>query len=185
VDDSGPFNLELACGEANDIAMAQGAVISAERGQIISYADKMAAIASTTSLPKERATELLQEVSGRPAILEAVYNYWTAKRKRTGKPCLRRMQPPPAPNDANPFNCFRQREKTNRPQTRRRRENDQASLDKLRMIRRNMDLVYAVVELQLKREELKLEVGTRHRCDVCLRALGNEASMLSTSCPAL
>jgi hypothetical protein len=28
-----------------------------------------------------------------------------------------------------------------------------------------MDLVYAVVELQLKREELKLEVGTRHRCN--------------------
>jgi hypothetical protein len=36
---------------------------------------------------KERATELLQEVSGRPAILEAVYKYWTEKRKRTVGRC--------------------------------------------------------------------------------------------------
>lgn len=151
------WKLETACGEANDTNMANNAALAAEKGQIISYAEKCAAVASTEALTREKALELLQEVSVRPAILEAVYNYWTAKRKRTGKPCLRRLQPPPAPNDNNPFNVFRQREKTNRPQTRRRRENDQASFEKMRQIRRNMEMVYAIVELELRREEKKME----------------------------
>jgi hypothetical protein len=86
------------------VNMANQVAYAAEKGQIYSYAEKCAAVAETYALPKEKALELLQEVSGRPAILEAVYNYWTAKRKRTGKPCLRRLQPPPAPNDNNPFN---------------------------------------------------------------------------------
>ena len=63
---------------------------------------------------------------------------------------------------------FRQREKTNRPQTRRRRENDAASYEKLRQIRRHMECAYAVVELQLRREEKKLE---RARCEVDAQAL--------------
>ena len=160
--------LEVACGEANDAQMAITAAAATERGQIISYQDKCAAMAGTDALPKEKALELLQEVSGRPAILEAVYVYWCEKRKRTGKPCLRRLQPPPAPNDANPFNVFRQREKTNRPQTRRRRENDAASFDKMRQIRRNVEVAYAIVELQLRREEKKLE---RARCECDAQAL--------------
>ena len=158
------WKLEVSCGEANDAQMAITAAAATERGQIISYQDKCAAMAGTDALPKEKALELLKEVSGRPAILEAVYVYWCEKRKRTGKPCLRRLQPPPAPNDANPFNVFRQREKTNRPQTRRRRENDAPSFEKMRQIRRNVEMAYAIVELQLRREEKKLE-RARSECD--------------------
>ena len=89
------WKLEVSCGEANDAQMAITAAAATERGQIISYQDKCAAMAGTDALPKEKALELLKEVSGRPAILEAVYVYWCEKRKRTGKPCLRRLQPPP------------------------------------------------------------------------------------------
>ena len=151
------WKLEVCCGEATEIAMEHRAAVATEKGQIISYQDKCAAMAGTEALPKEKALELLKDMSGRPAIMEAVYEYWCAKRLKTGKPCLRRLQPPPAPNDANPFNVFRQREKTNRPQTRRRRENDAGSFDKMRQIRKHMEMVYAVVELQLRREEKKLE----------------------------
>ena len=158
------WKLEVCCGEATEIAMEVRAAVATEKGQIISYQDKCAAMAGTEALPKDKALDLLKDMSGRPAIMEAVYEYWCAKRKRTGKPCLRRLQPPPAPNDANPFNVFRQREKTNRPQTRRRRENDAGSFDKMRQIRKHMDMVYAVVELQLKREEKKLE-RCRSECD--------------------
>lgn len=163
------WKLEIKCGEANDVSMANSAAFAAEKGQIISYADKCAALASTDALPKDKALELLkEEVSGRPAILEAVYNYWVEKRKATGKPCLRRLQPPPAPNDNNPFNVFRQREKTNRPQTRRRRENDQASFEKMRQIRKNMEMVYAIVELELRREEKKMEAL---QCEIDMQLL--------------
>ena len=151
------WKLEVRCGEATEIAMEHRATVATEKGQIISYQDKCAAMAGTEALPKENALELLKDMSGRPAIMEAVYEYWCTKRLKTGKPCLRRLQPPPAPNDANPFNVFRQREKTNRPQTRRRRENDAGSFDKMRQIRKHMEMVYAVVELQLRREEKKLE----------------------------
>ena len=151
------WKLEVRCGEATETAMELRAAAATEKGQIISYQDKCAAMAGTEALPKEKALELLKDMSGRPAIMEAVYDYWCAKRSRTGKPCLRRLQPPPAPNDANPFNVFRQREKTNRPQTRRRRENDASSFEKMRQIRKHMEMAYAVVELTLKREEKKLE----------------------------
>ena len=151
------WKLEIACGEATEHWMAESAATATEKGQIISYQDRCIQMASTAALPKEKALALLSDVSGRPALLEAVYKYWTEKRLKTGKPCLRRLQPPPAPGDSNPFNVFRQREKTNRPQTRRRRENDGASYDKMRAIRRQMEMVYAVVELQLRREEKKLE----------------------------
>jgi enhancer of polycomb-like protein len=158
------WKLEIHCGEANEIAMEITAAAATEKGQIISYQDKCAAMAGTSALPKEKALELLKDMSGRPAIMEAVYDYWCEKRKRTGKPCLRRLQPPPAPNDANPFNVFRQREKTNRPQTRRRRENDGGSFDKMRQIRKHMEMVYAVAELQLLREQKKAE-RCRSECD--------------------
>ena len=159
------WKLEIACGEATETWMAESAATATEKGQIISYQDRCGQMASTAALPKEKALALLSDVSGRPALLEAVFKYWTEKRAKTGKPCLRRLQPPPAPGDSNPFNVFRQREKTNRPQTRRRRENDGASYDKMRQIRRQMEMVYAVVELQLKREEKKLE-RVRCECDV-------------------
>jgi enhancer of polycomb-like protein len=75
------WKLERACGDANDVASAERAAEATEKGQIISYQDKCAMAASTKALPKAKAIELLEEVSGRPALLDAVYEYWANKRK--------------------------------------------------------------------------------------------------------
>lgn len=40
-------------------------------------------------------------------IRVAVYEYWLQKRKKRGKPILRRLQAPTPPNDSNPYNVFR------------------------------------------------------------------------------
>eukprot|EP00983_Pelagomonas_calceolata_P132397 1161864-Pelagomonas_calceolata.AAC.18 len=39
--------------------------------------------------------------------MQAVYDYWAAKRKKWGKPLLRRLQAPTNPSDTNPYNVFR------------------------------------------------------------------------------
>jgi enhancer of polycomb-like protein len=43
-----------------------------------------------------------------------VYDYWVDKRKRLGKPIMRRLQMPPFVTDPNPFAVFRPREKLHR-----------------------------------------------------------------------
>ena len=40
-------------------------------------------------------------------LLNDVYGYWAAKRKRWGKPILRRLQAPTIASDTNPYNTFR------------------------------------------------------------------------------
>lgn len=152
------WKLELACSEANERIMKANTAMAAARGQVISYQEKVDALGVVTNLPKDKALELLQEISGKQAILTAVYEYWVDKRKRFKKPILRRLQPPPAPNDPNPFNVFRPREKISRPQTRRRRENDVTSYDKLRQVRKSLDISIGVLELVLKRERRKNEM---------------------------
>lgn len=37
----------------------------------------------------------------------AVYDYWLAKRRRLGKPIMRRLQAPTPIADSNPYNVFR------------------------------------------------------------------------------
>jgi len=154
------WKLELACAEANEKIMKANTAMAAARGQVISYQEKVDALGVVTNLPKDKALELLQEISGKQAILTAVYEYWTDKRQRLKKPLLRRLQPPPAPNDNNPFNVFRPREKISRPQTRRRRENDVTSYDKLRQLRKSLDISIGVLELVVKREKRKSELLT-------------------------
>jgi enhancer of polycomb-like protein len=140
--------------------MKANTAMAAARGQVISYQEKVDALGVVTNLPKDKALELLQEISGKQAILTAVYEYWTDRRQRLKKPLLRRLQPPPAPNDSNPFNVFRPREKISRPQTRRRRENDVTSDDKLRQLRKSLDISIGVLELVVKREKRKSELLT-------------------------
>jgi enhancer of polycomb-like protein len=152
------WKLELACADANEKIMKANTAMAAARGQVISYQEKVDALGVVTNLPRDKALELLQEISGKQAILTAVYEYWTEKRQRLKKPLLRRLQPPPAPNDSNPFNVFRPREKISRPQTRRRRENDVTSYDKLRQLRKSLDISIGVLELSMKREKRKSEL---------------------------
>ena len=73
-------------------------------------------------------------------MLGAVYDYWAKKRAMRGKPLLRKLQQPPTAADPNPFTVFRQREGKTRPQTRRRRENDEASLQRMQELRESMEV---------------------------------------------
>jgi enhancer of polycomb-like protein len=152
------WKLELACGEANERVLAVTAQQAQEKGSALSYQDRCAALASTSNLPKDSAVEVLAEIVNKQAVIVAVYEYWVEKRKRTQKPCLRRLQPPPAPNDTNPFNVFRPREKIHRPQTRRRRENDVAGYEKLQRARDSLVVARAALQLTLRREIRKHEI---------------------------
>lgn len=111
-------------------------------------------------LGKEIAIEMLKQVMNRPAVLNAVYDYWRSKRELWQKPILRRLQPPPPVNDTNPFNVFRPREKIHRPHTRRmqRRENDVQSFEKLRQVRYVIERSLVLVRTLQKREEKKREI---------------------------
>ncbi|KAJ7534426.1 hypothetical protein O6H91_13G094000 [Diphasiastrum complanatum] len=106
----------------------------------------------------EVAIEAMRSHTTRPAVLTAVFEYWIAKREHWQKPILRRLQPPPPVNDTNPFNVFRPREKVHRPHTRRRRENDAQSFEKLRQVHRNLEQAKALVSTVQKREEKKREL---------------------------
>jgi enhancer of polycomb-like protein len=54
--------------------------------------------------------------------------------------------------------CRRPRERIHRPQTRRRRENNVDSLDKLRMIRENVLKALDIFECLVKRERKKRDL---------------------------
>lgn len=61
-----------------------------------------------TNMPKEEAiAHLRKTIGGREAILREVYEYWAAKRLRTGRPMLRRLIAPTSASDANPLTVFR------------------------------------------------------------------------------
>jgi len=140
---------------------------------------QVAMAANTAVLSREAAYEAMRGVSQRPAAIAgapacclgaacgvgrsplciaAVYAYWLAKRKRLGKPVLRRLQPPPAVTDPNPFAVFRPREKVHRPQTRRRRENDSAAFTRMRNLRGNLDTSRAILEWLQRRERRKRDI---------------------------
>lgn len=132
---------------------------ASERGAApIPHADRVSLAANLSCLSREAAFEALHAVSKRPAAIEAVYAYWLEKRRKLGKPALRRLQPPPAGTDANPFNVFRPREKTNRPQTRRRRENDVQAFHRMRSLRHNLDTARAILEWLQRRERRKRDI---------------------------
>lgn len=152
------WKLELASGVANERVLAVTAQQAQEKGSALSYQDRCAALASTSNLPKDNAVEVLAEIVNKQSVIVAVYEYWVDKRKRIQKPCLRRLQPPPAPNDTNPFNVFRPREKIHRPQTRRRRENDISGYEKLLRAKDSLVVARAALQLTLRREIRKFEI---------------------------
>ncbi|XP_010531965.1 PREDICTED: uncharacterized protein LOC104808112 isoform X2 [Tarenaya hassleriana] len=106
----------------------------------------------------DAAIEALQSLSIKYGVFQAIFNYWKDKRERWQKPILRRLQPPPPVNDTNPYNVFRPREKAHRLHTRRRRENNVQSFEKLRQVRRNLDQAKTILEALIKREEKKRDV---------------------------
>ncbi|GAX80451.1 hypothetical protein CEUSTIGMA_g7890.t1 [Chlamydomonas eustigma] len=150
------WKLDIACAMANERAMAAAGA---------SDKSTHASAASTSHLSKEEAMALIRRtVGGREQVLVDVYQYWLSKRKRYSRPLLRRLQVPTSLLDVNPLNTFRVREKTNRPLTRRRRENSVDCLEKMRLLRENLlgglemgELV--ILRERKKREAMHLDVG--------------------------
>mmetsp|Transcript_18428 Transcript_18428/g.51673 ORF Transcript_18428/g.51673 Transcript_18428/m.51673 type:complete len:636 (-) Transcript_18428:160-2067(-) len=151
------WRLELAWAEA-----IEGTLTPAEKCT-------PASLASTACLPKLQGVAMLKKTVGaRSTILEAVYDYWAAKRKKWGKPLLRRLQAPTNPSDTNPYNVFRPREKVNRPLTRRRRENSVDCLEKLRTIHENILHAMEITELMVMRERKKRDI---YQVDISVQQL--------------
>lgn len=143
------WRLEVANAAATDTALAAAGALVAERSST-------AAAATTDHLPRPDALAVLARVAPlRTAALTSVYEYWTAKRARAGRPLLRRLRAPTAAADTNPYHVFRPREKAHRPQTRRRRENAADAVEKIRALGVNLGAASALLEGVLRREARK------------------------------
>ncbi|KFM29105.1 Enhancer of polycomb-like protein 2 [Auxenochlorella protothecoides] len=146
------WKLEIHNAAATDRALAFAGASAAERMSV-------AACSTTDHMPREEALQMLEEsCTGRDVLRATVYDYWLEKRRRLGRPMLRRLQALTPPNDNNPYNVFRPRERVHRPQTRRRRENNEDSLDKLRMVRENVLKALDLFEMLVKRERKKRDL---------------------------
>lgn len=71
----------------------------------------------------------------------------------------RSMQAPTPDSDNNPHHVFRQRTKPNKPLTRRRRETQEESLEKLRAVRHNVVSALRLAEAVRDREAKKTRVN--------------------------
>ncbi|EFN60164.1 hypothetical protein CHLNCDRAFT_133649 [Chlorella variabilis] len=146
------WRLEISNAAATDRVLTLSGAAPAERSSV-------AACATTDHMPREEALQMLEETcSARDTIRADVYAYWVARRKAMGRPLMRRLIAPTPVNDQNPYNVFRPRERIHRPQTRRRRENNADSLEKLRMIRENVLKALDILECLVKRERKKRDL---------------------------
>jgi enhancer of polycomb-like protein len=146
------WKLDVACAEATDKVVSFSGSTAADRITV-------EACATTDHLQRDDALQMLHETCpARDTLRAAVYDYWLDKRRRLGRPLLRRLQAPTPLNNNDPYRVFRPREKVNRPQTRRRRENNQDSLEKLVMIRQNVGTALQLFELLVRRERKKRDM---------------------------
>ncbi|PSC68541.1 enhancer of polycomb 1 [Micractinium conductrix] len=146
------WRLEITNAAATDRVLTLSGAAPAERTSV-------AACATTDHMPREEALQMLEETcSARDTIRADVYAYWVARRKALGRPLMRRLIAPTPINDQNPYNVFRPRERIHRPQTRRRRENNADSLEKLRMVRENVLKALDIFEGLVKRERKKRDL---------------------------
>lgn len=68
----------------------------------------MSAAAAVDHMTREEAFAAMDGVQPlRPIMRDAVYNYWAEKRKRAGRPFIRRLWAPTSASDQNPFGVFR------------------------------------------------------------------------------
>ena len=67
----------------------------------------MSAAAAVDHMTREEAFAAMNMVQPlRPIMRDAVYHYWAEKRKRAGKPFIRRLWAPTSASDQNPFSVF-------------------------------------------------------------------------------
>ncbi|KAK9795202.1 hypothetical protein WJX73_007747 [Symbiochloris irregularis] len=146
------WRLELANAAATERTLSAAGASSTER-------NSAAAVAAVDHMPKLEAIQAVQAAHPvRDVTAHAVYSYWRSKRMATKKPLLRRLQAPTSASDSNPMLVFRPREKIHRPQTRRRRENNEDSVDKLKAIRANLAATRDMCEAITRREQRKLNL---------------------------
>lgn len=146
------WRLDLANADATDKVFSfQGSAVAERRSA--------QACATTDHLQKQDALQMLEEYCpARGSIREMVYEYWKKKRASLGRPLLRKLQAPTPLNNTDPHRVFRSRDRPNRPQTRRRRENNPDSLDKLSMIADNIKMAMQLFELVVRRERKKRDM---------------------------
>jgi hypothetical protein len=121
-----------------------------------------AAVNSAESLKKQDALDALAECSECQHYLTIrVYEYWLEKRKAKAKPLLRRLQAPTPESETNPYLVFRQRQKPNKPLTRRRRETPAESLEKISAIVENLESAIRLAEVVREREAKKTLLNVR------------------------
>eukprot|EP00277_Geminigera_cryophila_P046631 CAMPEP_0173086122 /NCGR_PEP_ID=MMETSP1102-20130122/22454_1 /TAXON_ID=49646 /ORGANISM="Geminigera sp., Strain Caron Lab Isolate" /LENGTH=506 /DNA_ID=CAMNT_0013966381 /DNA_START=561 /DNA_END=2077 /DNA_ORIENTATION=+ len=84
----------------------------------------------------------------------AVYEYWSRKRSKLGKPLIRRMQPPTPLSDPSPHNTFRPREKEEK-KSRRTRKNDKDAHKKLKALQADLKRAKEILERVHWREKIK------------------------------
>lgn len=146
------WKLDLANAEATDKVFSfQGSAVAERRSA--------QACATTDHLQKQDALQMLEEYCpARDSFREAVYEYWKKKRASLGRPLLRKLQAPTPLNNTDPHRVFRSRDRPNRPQTRRRRENNPDSLDKLSMIADNIKMAIQLFDLIVRRERKKRDM---------------------------
>lgn len=82
---------------------------------------------TSNSVPLDQAVTILSEklqIKQDYAMVKQVREYWLAKRKKLGKPLLRRYWPETPCNDTNPHLVFRPREKPEKYRLRKHRKNE-------------------------------------------------------------
>ena len=125
-------------------------------------------MATTEHLSEAAAIETLSDcVECQHYLRHRVHDFWREKRKRSQKPALRRLQAPTPEADANPYLVFRQRAKPNKPLTRRRRETQEESLEKINLILRNLEHVVKIAAMVREREASKSYLTVRPPSPSC------------------
>ena len=112
---------------------------------------------SKVYVSKEAAFESMRRLQARHASCTAVYEYWLSKRRKLGMPLLRQFQPSVPLTDNDPYKVFRPRDKPTRPHTRRKRENDLPSYQRLYTVRQNLEAAARLFAMVHRRERCKRE----------------------------
>jgi len=135
------------------------APLSVEELEQLLYALEEGAAARSGILPESEARihvhgALQNKIASLSTVLADVFSYWNKKRRKLGKPLLRKYWPQTAPNDPHPHSVFRPREKE-RYKLRRNRRNDMETFRKLEAVKADLTAARDLLRLLRLRERVK------------------------------
>ena len=159
--------LEVVCQIATERFVDQKNLEACEQGLVSELVNIREVCRTPESLSQDEAIHSLKSTDARLPVLIAVYEYWRQRRIETGKPLLRHFWPQTPDSDKNDANCFRPRKKVRRPQTRRRRDNDFPTYERLKEIRINLESSRQLLHTIVKREKRKMDINI-YKCEVKL-----------------